>query len=165
MNWIKTRWKFLTIILALFLWAAWYARPVDVYGLASGMEELDYMSLSLSELGENHKDYPFKDFSPEDPEWDTALEAIESLSFHRPPWNVVLQFVPKRRITGRVTHEGDQHLTLFLRKQGRGYIQIQFFIDEWMYYSPHSNRNLTLWVEGSREAGEGLAESLRPLLE
>ena len=50
MNWIKTRWKILTIILALFLWAAWYARPVDVYGLASGMEDRKSTRLNSSHM-------------------------------------------------------------------------------------------------------------------
>ena len=41
---------------------------------------------------------------------------------------------------------------------------IQFFLDEWMYTSPHSNRNLTLWVENSKETGAALSEALWPLL-
>lgn len=33
-----------------------------------------------------------------------------------------------------------------------------------MYASPHSNRNLTLWVKDARQTGAALAEILRPLL-
>lgn len=165
MNWLKTHRKALAVILALVLWAAWYSRPVDIYTVAPGIKEPDFMDFTLSELGDNHKDYSTKNISPEDPEWRPALEAIEALRFRRPPWNAVLQFIPKRTITGRVTHDGDHHIMFYLGRQRRGSLQVQFFIDEWMYHSPYSNRNLTLWVKNSRETGDALAEVFRPLLE
>ena len=83
-----------------------------------------------------------------------------------PPWNPVLQFVPKHTITGRVTHEGDHHILFSMYKVGGGHMQMQFFIDEWMYFSsPLSSRNLTLWVKDSKQTGDALAETLRPLLD
>lgn len=165
MNWIKTHWKALALLTALVLWAAWYSRPVDIYILAPKTREPDFMDFVLSDLGENHKDYPIKNSSPEDPEWETALEAVEALRFRRPPWNAVLQFIPERTTTGRSTHDGDHHIMFYLGRQRRGSLQVQFFIDEWMYHSPYSNRNLTLWVKNSRETGDALAEVFRPLLE
>lgn len=162
---LKAHWRALAIVLALALGAAWYARPVDIYTLAPGLKEADAIDISLRELGGQGRDYPLKCFSPEDTEWDTALEAIEGLRFRRPPWNPLLQFVPKHSFSGRVTHDGDQHILLSLYKPGGGYIQVQFFIDEWTYSSPHSNRNLTLWVTDSRETRKTLAEAFRPLLE
>lgn len=165
MSRIKGHWKVLAVILALVLWAAWYSRPVDIYTVAPGINEPDFMDFTLSELGENHKDYPIKNSSPEDPEWEPALEAVEALRFRRPPWNAVLQFIPERTTTGRSTHDGDHHIMFYLGRQRRGALQVQFFIDEWMYHSPYSNRNLTLWVKNSRETGDALAEVFRPLLE
>lgn len=165
MSWIKAHWKALAVILALVLWAAWYTRPVDVYILAPKTREPDMMDFCLYELGDNRKDYPIKNVSPEDPEWEPALEAIEALRFRRPPWNAVLQFIPERTITGRATHDGDFHIMFYLGRQGKGSIQVQFFIDEWMYHSPHCGRNLTLWVKDSKQTGDVLAEVLRPLLE
>jgi hypothetical protein len=162
---LKAHWKPLAVLLALVLWAAWYSRPVDVYTLAPGTREPDMMDFVLYDLGENRKDYPIKNITPEDPEWDAALEAVEALRFRRPPWNAVLQFIPERAITGRATHDGDLHIMFYLGRQTKGSIQAQFFIDEWMYHSPHSSRNLTLWVEDSRKAGETLAAAFRPLLE
>ncbi|WP_325199780.1 hypothetical protein [Oscillibacter sp.] len=162
---LKAHWKPLAVVLSLVLWAAWYSRPVDIYGLAPKTREPDMMDFVLSDLGENRKDYPIKNITPEDPEWDAALEAIESLRFRRPPWNAVLQFIPGGSTHGRVTHDGDLHIMFYLGRRTKGYIQVQFFIDEWMYHSPHSNRNLTLWVEDSRQAGETLAAAFRPLLE
>ena len=164
MNWLKTHWKALALILAMVLWAAWYSRPVDIYTLAPKTREPDFMNFVLSDLGENHKDYPIKNSSPEDPEWGPALEAVEALRFRRPPWNPILQFIPDHRATGRVTQDGDHHVMFFLGRRTKGYIQVQFFIDEWMYHSPHSNRNLTLWVTNPKETGDALAEVLRPLL-
>lgn len=165
MSWIKGHWKVLAVILALVLWAAWYSRPVDIYTVAPGINEPDFMDFTLSELGENHKDYPIKNSSPEDPEWETALEAVEALRFRRPPWNAVLQFIPERTTTGRSTHDGDHHIMFYLGRQRKGSVHVQFFIDEWMYHSPYSSRNLTLWVKNSRETGDALAEVFRPLLE
>lgn len=128
------------------------------------MKEPDSIDISLRELGEQGRDYPIQWFSPEDPEWDAALEAIEALRFRRPPWNILLQLIPERTITGRVTHDGDLHILFSLYKPGEGRVQVQFFIDEWTYHSPYSSRNLTLWVADSRETGEALAEVFQPLL-
>ena len=164
MTWVKTHWKVLAVMLALVLWAVWYSRPVDIYTVAPGTKEPDMMDLTLSNLGENHKDYPLKNLTPEDPEWGPSLEAVEALRFRRPPWNPILQFIPDHRATGRVTQDGDHHVMFFLGRRTKGYIQVQFFIDEWMYHSPHSNRNLTLWVTNPKETGDALAEVLRPLL-
>ena len=163
-TWIKAHRRALAAALALVLWAAWYSRPVDIYTLAPGMKEPDSIDISLRELGEQGRDSPIQWFSPEDPEWDAALEAIEALRFRRPPWNILLQLIPERTITGRVTHDGDQHILISLYKPGEGHVQVQFFIDEWTYHSPYSSRNLTLWVADSRETGEALAEVFQPLL-
>ena len=165
MNRLKDHWRILAVVLALVLWAVWYSRPVDIYKVAPGIKEPDAMDFVLYELGSSRKDYPIQNISPEDPEWRPALEAVEALRFRRPPWNLVLQFIPKHTITGRVTHEGDLHILFSLNKQGGGHIQLQFFIDEWMYSSPHSTRNLTRWVTDARESGETLAEVFRACLE
>ena len=85
MSWIRSHWKPLALIAALLLAAAWYSRPVDIYTLAHKMKEPDSIDISLRELGEQGRDYPIQWFSPEDPEWDAALEAIEALRFRRPP--------------------------------------------------------------------------------
>ena len=57
----------------------------------------------------------------------------------------------------------------FLGKRPKGYVQVQFFIDEWSYSNPlplsFANRALTLWVDNSKETGDALAEAIRPLLE
>lgn len=165
MSWIKNHWKPLAAVLALVLWAAWYSRPVDIYTAAPRIKEPDFMDFVLYELGDNRKDYPTKNITPEDPEWGPALEAIEALRFRRPPWNMVLQFVPGGSVHGRTVRDGDHHIMFRLGRQRKGSIQVQFFIDEWTYNSPHSNRDLTLWVKDSREAGETLARAFRPLLE
>ncbi len=169
MNWIKAHWKPLAVILALLLWAAWYSRPVDIYTVAPKIREPDMMDFVLSDLGENRKNYPTKHITPEDPEWGPALEAVEALRFRRPPWNPILQFIPEGTIYGRTTHDGDHHVIFFLGKRPKGYVQVQFFIDEWSYSNPlpfsFANRALTLWVDNSKETGDALAEAIRPLLE
>lgn len=169
MSWIKTHWKVLAAVLALVLWAAWYSRPVDIYTAAPRAKEPDYIILDLRELGGNGRDYPPKTLSPGDPEWEAALEAIEALRFRRPPWNPILQFIPKNSFTGRATHEGDLEILFRLGRRREGLVRVQFFIDEWSYSNPlpfsFANRGLTLWVENPKETGSALAEAFRPLLE
>ena len=101
--------------------------------------------------------------------WGPGLEAVEALRFRRPPWNPILQFIPEGTIYGRTTHDGDHHVIFFLGKRPKGYVQVQFFIDEWSYSNPlpfsFANRALTLWVDNSKETGDALAEAIRPLLE
>lgn len=164
MNRLKAHWKALAVVLLLVLGAVWYSRPVDIYALAPGIKEPDFMDFVLYDLGENRRDCPIKNISPEDPEWDAVLEAIEALRFRRPPWNIVWQFLPRGVITGRATHDGDLHIMFSLGRQDEGSTQVQFFIDEWMYHSPHSTRSLSLWVKNARETGDALAETLRPLM-
>ena len=169
MNWIKSHWKPLAVILALLLWAAWYSRPVDIYTVAPGTKEPDMMDLNLFDLGENTKYYPIKNLTPEDPEWGPALEAVEALRFRRPPWNLLLQFIPEGAIHGRGVQDGDLHIMFSIGRPKEGSVQIQFFIDQWIYNNPlpfsFANRNLTLWTEDSKETGEALAETFRPWLE
>ena len=50
MKQVKAHWKVLAAALALVLWAAWYSRPVDIYGLGIGELEIvdvwvEYLSL------------------------------------------------------------------------------------------------------------------------
>jgi len=126
------------------------------------MEEPGYIHLFIQKLdpaAERHS----RDLTPEDPEWAIALERLEALRFRRPPWNALLQFLDRNYIYGRQAGPEDWHLMLSISGPG-GSAQIQFFIDEWMYSSPHSNRNLTLWMKDGREAGDALAEALRPLV-
>jgi len=157
---LKAHWKVLCAIPVLALGCLWYSRPVDIYGLAPGMREPDHIHLYIQELDPAAGRYS-RDLTPEDLEWDTVLEQVQALRFRRPPWNAPLQFLAQNNVYGRQTSPGDWHLMLTVSGPGGG-TQAQFFIDEWMYSSPHSNRNLTLWVKDGRETGDALAEALRP---
>lgn len=168
MSWLKQHGKSLSLALALLLALAWYSRPVDVYGLIPGVTQADVLSLYSRLLGpEHHSDGPsaIRELYPEDPEWDAALTALEALRFRRPPWNLLLQFLPQNGIRARVTQDGDQHVLFLLGQEDGNYVQVQFFIDSWSCSSPNSSRSLPLWVPDSRETGEALAEVLRPLME
>ena len=65
--------------------------------------------------------------------------------------------------------DGDLHIMFSIGRPKEGSVQIQFFIDQWIYNNPlpfsFANRNLTLWTEDSKETGEALAETFRPWLE
>ena len=165
MTWLKAHWKALAVTLALLLAVVWYSRPVDIYTLAPGLKEPNTIDFTLRELGDGGAEYPLQSFLPEDPEWDAALTALEALRFRRPPWNLLLQFLPQNGIRARVTQDGDQHVLFLLGQEDGNYVQVQFFIDSWSCSSPNSSRSLPLWVPDSRETGEALAEVLRPLME
>lgn len=169
MTWLKAHWKALAVTLALLLAVVWYSRPVDIYTLAPGLKEPNTIDFTLWELGDGGAEYPLQSFSPEDPEWDSALEAVEALRFRRPPWNLLLQFIPEGAIHGRGVQDGDLHIMFSIGRPKEGSVQIQFFIDQWIYNNPlpfsFANRNLTLWTEDSKETGEALAETFRPWLE
>ncbi len=170
MKWLKAHWKAPAVVLILLLaWGSWYARPVDLYGL-TGLTPSAVNTISFS-LRQFDSCVPggtidvYGSCTPESPEWDAVREAVETLRFRRPPWNLLLQFFDSNFLTGRQTKDGDYHIMLTPIAQGGGYVNLQFFLDEWTYSSPWSNRNLTLWVEDSRETGNALAEALWSLLE
>jgi len=127
------------------------------------MGEADYIHLFIQEL-DPAAEHRSRDFTPEDPDWETVLEQLQSLRFRRPPWNALLQFLDRNNIYGRQANPGDWHLMFSISGPGGSSAQVQFFIDEWVYGSPHSNRNLTLWMRDGREIGNALAEALRPLV-
>ncbi|WP_297871477.1 hypothetical protein [uncultured Oscillibacter sp.] len=164
MSWLKSHWKPLAVVLALALGSAWYARPVDVYGLSPEVKDIGHISLYVRVLGTGGQDFPIMELTRSDPEWDTVKEAAEALRFRRPPWNLLLQFLDQKVVTGRRTEDGDFHVMLTLADQNHGYVQIQFFVDKWTCSSPHSTRSLALWVKDARETGSALAETLLPLM-
>lgn len=162
----RRRLVLILVIAAALAWGIWYARPVDIYALAPEVRDPEGITIDVQELTSVGEEPRFcsRGFTPEDPEWEAVLSQIGALRFRRPPWNLVLQFLPQNTVTGRITHDGDWHILLYVGRRGARSIRIQFFIDEWDYLSPHSNRNLTLWVKNSKQTGDALAEVLRPLL-
>lgn len=162
----KVRWIALLASITVITGAFWYTRPVDIHVLSSNAEEPDMIFAALTLHGGSSSEIQSRSnsFTPEDPEWETVLEQLESLRFRRPPWNFPLQFVNESHITGRQTHPGDWHLMCHVVYCRSNTTSIQFFLDEWMYTSPHSNRNLTLFVDNSKETGAALSEALWPLL-
>ena len=164
MSWLKSHWKPLAVVLALALGITWYARPVDVYGLSPEVKDIGHISLYVRALGTGGQDFPIMELTRSNPEWDTVKEAAEALRFRRPPWNLLLQFLDQKVVTGRRTEDGDFHVMLTLADQNHGYVQIQFFVDKWTCSSPHSTRSLALWVKDARETGSALAETLLPLI-
>lgn len=164
---MKKHWRaaLIFVIAALPVWGLWYARPVDIYGVAPEVRDPAWISIDIRDLNDDagqERPSSSRHLTPEDPAWEAVLSEIESLRFRRPPWNPVLQFVPQNTVTGRITHDGDRNILFSVGGRRGGSIRVQFFIDEWSYNSPHSNRSLTLWVEDSRRTGDALAEALEP---
>lgn len=163
MSRLKAHWKPLAVILALILWAAWYARPVDVYGLGIGELEAVNVRISRNEPGVGEREAQSIGLRPGDPLWQTVLEELEALRFRRPPWNAVQQYLREDVI--RTEPAAREALVFYLWDSGDRPLMLQMNAGNPCYTSPYTSRNLPASLSGGEETAQALAERLRPLLE
>lgn len=163
MTWIKTHWKLLAAVLALVLWAVWYARPVDVYGLGIGELEAINVRISYNEPGVGEQEARSIGLRPGDPLWQTVLEELEALRFQRPPWNLVRQHLREDVI--RTEPAAREALVFYLWDSGDKNLILQLNGGKPRYTSPYTKQNLPASLTGGEETAQALAGRLRPLLE
>lgn len=162
MNQVKAHWKVLAVILALVLWAAWYSRPVDVYGLGIGELEAVNVRISRNEPGVGEQEARSIGLRPGDPLWQTVLDELEALRFRRPPWNLVRQYQDGVIRTEPAAREA---LVFYLWDSGDKDLMLQLNGGKPCYTSPYTKQNLPASLSGGEETAQSLAERLRPLLE
>lgn len=162
MSWIKGHWKVLAVMLALVLWAAWYSRPVDIYGLGIGELEAVNVRISCNEPGVGEVEARSIGLRPSDPLWQTVLDDLEALRFRRPPWNLVRQFQGDDIRTEPAAREA---LVFYLWDSGDRNLMLQLNGGKPCYTSPYTSRNLPASLSGGEETAQALAERLRPILE
>lgn len=163
MSRLKAHWKPLAVVLALILWAAWYSRPVDVYGLGIGELEAVNVRISRNEPGVGEQEARSIGLRPGDPLWQTVLEELEALRFRRPPWNAVQQYLREDVI--RTEPAAREALVFYLWDSGDRSLMLQMNAGKPRYTSPYTSRNLPASLSGGEETAQALAERLRPLLE
>lgn len=163
MTWIKAHWKPLAVVLALILWAAWYARPVDVYGLGIGELEAINVRISYNEPGVGEQEARSIGLRPGDPLWQTVLEELEALRFRRPPWNLVRQYLREDVI--HTEPAAREALVFYLWDKGDGDLMLQLNGGKPRYTSPYTKQNLPASLTGGKETAQALTNRLRPLLE
>lgn len=139
----------------LFLWALWYARPMDIYDLMGG-ETPEYLAVSV---------WPQSSFpkavhgelalAAGEPEMDAVLECLEELRFHRNPLEVILQFLPQGdRIAQVVDPEKDYQIDFYAYDRHNQPLWIlRFRINGWWR---GFRRELPLYVPHGQEKGREL---------
>lgn len=155
---IKSHWKVLSLALALVLWAAWYSRPVDIYGL--GMGELKAISVSVqhNEPGQGVDILWSTGATPDDSQWQAVLEDLERLRFRRPPGNLIREYYQSQSIQ---TEETDLTSTVFhLVDQTGRYMILQIGAGHSSYTSLHTSRNLPMFLSGGEDTAQALARRL-----
>lgn len=166
MNRVKAHGKALVVLiplLVLALWAAWYARPVDVHTLGVGELEAINVRISYAEPGVGDRDDARSaGFTPGDPLWETVLEEVEALRFRRSPGNLIRQYQAGAIRTEAVTT--DAHVVFHLWDSGSETLMVQVGAGKPCYTSPYTGENLPASLSGGEKAAQALAERLWPLL-
>lgn len=158
---MKRRWKpVLCLVTAVALaWALWYARPVDIYILAPEIRDPKGITIDVEELTNVGQEPRLcsSPFTPENPEWETALSQIESLRFRRPVSNAVLQFLDQRSSPLYGFQTGDYAAQIRVMGRDGSQLWLHFAAGSWHYTSPRcSSRHLPLKIQNGAEVGLAL---------
>lgn len=159
MKWLKAHWKAPAVVLILLLaWTLWYARPVDIHGL--GMGELEAVSASVihNNPGQGVDLVWSAGAVPDDSQWQTILKEVERLRFHRPPGNLVREYLQDGTVK---TEPADRTSVLFyfVDQDGRSLI-MEIGAGRSIYTSSHTNSNLPIFLSGGEETVQALVERL-----
>lgn len=155
----KTLWVVLT--LALLLGAAWYCRPVDIYGL--GMDELEAITVSVqhNEPGQGVDIVWSAGALPGDSQWQSVLEELESLRFHRSLGNLIREYYQSGSIKTELADQISANFHL-IDRTGR-YMILQIGACHSCYTSLHTGSNLPMSLSGGEDAAQALTRRLQEL--
>lgn len=161
MTWIKAHWKALIIALVLLLGAAWYTRPVDIYGLGIGELEALNAYVGHNEPGQGVDIVWSTGAVPGDGQWQKVLGELEGLRFRRPLGNLIREYRQSEYIK---TEPADLTCVVFhlMDRQGR-YMILQIGANHSCYTSFHTSSNLPMRLSGGEAAAQALAERLQEL--
>lgn len=149
------RWGLLAL---LILWAVWYARPLDLYGLMGG-EAPEHLAVSVwPQAGFPKAVHGELSLSAGEPEMDAVLERLEKLRFHRNPLEVVLRFLPQGDRITELDPEKDYQIDFYAYDgQNQPLWMLRFHINGWWR---GFGRELPLYVFQGQEKGRELGAFL-----
>ncbi len=95
---------------------------------------------------------------PDDSQWQTILKEVERLRFHRPPGNLVREYLQGGTVK---TEPADRTSVLFyfVDQDGRS-LMMEIGAGRSIYTSSHTNSNLPIFLSGGEEAVQALVERL-----
>lgn len=159
MTWVKAHWKGLTAVLLLLLGAAWYSRPVDIYGL--GMGELEAISVQvMHNIPGQGVDIVWSAAAvPDDSPWQPVLEEVEHLRFHRTPDSLIRQFWPSDVIKTKPADRTELYVSL-RDQEGR---EMFLLIGGSRSHYNLENRSFSLFFSGGEDAVQALAGRLQEI--
>lgn len=161
MNRLKAHWRILAVVLALVLWAAWYSRPVDVYGQGIGDLEIVDVWVEHNEAGQGTEIAWCASTKPGDSRWQSVLAELEGLRFRRPPGNLFRELSS----SSAIRLSPDWAVVLQLTDRAGQCMKLQIGAGKPCYTSLHTGCYLPMSFPGGEEAAQSLAERLRFLLE
>lgn len=142
----------------------WYARPVGLTVLFPGIKPEDIDVTLIHFVDDQRMETRNIQLSAVDPGFDELLTQVETLRFHRPLWNLVLQAVPMlsdRFAQTKLVADGDiEHVYITLAQsvsEDRRYAQLTFYVDEWSYRDFDRRVSLPLIMFNGKEIGQALA--------
>lgn len=161
MTWRKAHWKVLAVALALVLWAAWYSRPVDIYGLGAGELKIVDVWVEHNEPGQGTEIAWSASTKPGNSRWQSVLAELEALRFRRPPGNLFRELSSSSALRPSL----DWAAVLQLTDRAGRCMKLQIGAGKPCYTSLYTGHYLSMSLPGGEEGAQSLAERLRFLLE
>ena len=157
----------LLLAVLLALRCMWYARPIGVDTLFSGLEpDTIYVTL-IDFTGSSHEDRSLE-FTAGTPEFDELWAEVQALKFRRSPLNVVVQAFPLLEnfsSSSKTMEDGDiTHMILDLYQvnglPSAKTEQLRFWVDSWEYRDFDHGVNLPLVMKNTKDIGQTMAHDL-----
>ena len=157
----------LMLAVLLAIWCMWYARPVGVGTLFSGLEPDSIYVTLIDFTGSSHEDRNLE-LTAGTPEFDALWADIQELQFRRSPLNVVVQafpFLENLSSSSKTMEDGDiTHMFLDLYQvnglPSSRTEQLRFWVDAWEYRDFDHGVNLPLVMKNAKDIGQSMAHDL-----
>ena len=163
---MKERLKTAVLVLIVVVLAAgwfWYYRPADIYTLSPDLAPVLIDISILRNCGGGDLQDRHLRYEKEDPGFDEALAEIESLTFRRPPTNLLFQAFPFLTEIGTRTYpiDGyDYHIYIGLANEDSTIWDgdISYVLGSWEYRDYDHSVSLPLIMKDGQAVGKSLGD-------